>query len=82
MIRNQAKISQMYTKVCKHIPSAGSLLIPLLQESVTWLRVGAPDRPLQYVKPLLCNKVSMFSIYDSVIMLTNAVSHGRRVCLE
>lgn len=45
--RNQAKGSWIYISVCKYIPSAGSFLIPLLQETVIWLASGTHDRALQ-----------------------------------
>lgn len=85
MSRNQAKGSWIYIIICEYILSAGSLLIPLLQETVIWLASGTHDRALQQGKTVLCNNPSIFSIYTpnySVITLANAVSHDVRVCLE
>jgi len=85
MTRNQAKGSWTRTNICEDIPSAGYLLIPLLQKTVIWLASGTHARALQQVKTVLCNNPPIFSIYtpdNSVIVLANAVSHDVRVCLE
>lgn len=47
MTRKEAKGSWIYINKCEHIPSAGSLLIPLLQQTILWLASGTHGTALQ-----------------------------------